>query len=228
MHRSTRPRLRTKTGCLTCRRQKKKCDEQKPSCRDCSQNKRVCIWPTVFADGRHGKRALRSASPTPTSSSNSSTSESTIVTSDSCVRQCERSASKSPVFNEHHIPSGPITWYPIPKAAGPERLLFHHFSTCVLPTAIRAHAHPVYAAYKDVYQLGFQMPEIMNVFLGIAALRIGQNKRNSATQATELYITSVNAVCRSIRERKVNGTEEWLLVWIAFMVVFEVGWGQLT
>ncbi len=124
--------------------------------------------------------------------------------------------------NEAFNPYGQISWYPIEKAAGPERLLFHHFSTRTLPTAISAHARPVYAAYKDVYQIGFQNPDIMNVFLGIAALRIGQNSDDSFTQATALYTPSVNALYRSIKEREVDGTEDWLLVLVAFMVIFEV------
>lgn len=70
------------------------------------------------------------------------------------------------------------------------------------------------------------MPDVMNIFLGIAALRVGQNSRNSVIGATQLYTHSVNAVGRKITERQVNGTEEWLLVMIAFMVIFEVG--QLT
>jgi len=61
----------------------------------------------------------------------------------------------------------------------------------------------------------------MNVFLGIAALRIGQNNENFTIEATKFYNPSVNAVSRSIKEGKVNGTEEWLLVLIAFMVIFE-------
>ncbi|KAH9220461.1 fungal-specific transcription factor domain-containing protein [Leptodontidium sp. 2 PMI_412] len=61
----------------------------------------------------------------------------------------------------------------------------------------------------------------MNVFLGIAVLRIGQNNENFTIEATKFYNPSVNAVSRSIREGKINGTEEWLLVLIAFMVIFE-------
>jgi hypothetical protein len=112
-------------------------------------------------------------------------------------------------------------------AAGQERRLFHHFSTCILPRAIRAHAHPVCSAYKDVYQFGFQIPDIMNVFLGIVGLRIGQNSTNSAAQATRLYVPSVSALCRHIQEGKVNGTEEWLLFLIAIMVIFKVSSGSL-
>jgi hypothetical protein len=33
---------RSKTGCITCRRRKKKCDETKPACQNCQKNAVVC------------------------------------------------------------------------------------------------------------------------------------------------------------------------------------------
>lgn len=36
---------RTKTGCLGCRRRRKKCDEHKPICRRCQERDMVCSWP---------------------------------------------------------------------------------------------------------------------------------------------------------------------------------------
>jgi hypothetical protein len=36
---------RTRTGCLTCRQRKKKCDEAKPQCKACQRNKLDCFWP---------------------------------------------------------------------------------------------------------------------------------------------------------------------------------------
>ncbi|KAK1624904.1 fungal-specific transcription factor domain-containing protein [Colletotrichum phormii] len=46
-HRSTLagPILRVRTGCLTCRGRKKKCDETKPCCRGCQRNEFDCQWP---------------------------------------------------------------------------------------------------------------------------------------------------------------------------------------
>ncbi|KAJ8509073.1 hypothetical protein ONZ45_g8723 [Pleurotus djamor] len=36
---------RSKTGCLTCRVKKIKCDETKPSCMRCTHGQRDCTWP---------------------------------------------------------------------------------------------------------------------------------------------------------------------------------------
>ncbi|AET39804.1 Zn(II)2Cys6 transcription factor Ecym_5001 [Eremothecium cymbalariae DBVPG len=44
-------RKRTVTGCLSCRRRKKKCDEQKPVCKGCQRNFIRCQWPD-YSTGR--------------------------------------------------------------------------------------------------------------------------------------------------------------------------------
>ncbi|KAJ3829958.1 hypothetical protein F5880DRAFT_1459682, partial [Lentinula raphanica] len=36
---------RSKTGCLTCRVKKIKCDEAKPTCARCLHGQRDCTWP---------------------------------------------------------------------------------------------------------------------------------------------------------------------------------------
>lgn len=36
--------IRSRTGCLTCRRRKKKCDENRPSCAGCQRNHLECQW----------------------------------------------------------------------------------------------------------------------------------------------------------------------------------------
>ncbi|KAL4862816.1 fungal-specific transcription factor domain-containing protein [Aspergillus spectabilis] len=41
--------LRTKTGCLTCRRRRKKCDERRDTCENCARRWLTCIWPSPTA-----------------------------------------------------------------------------------------------------------------------------------------------------------------------------------
>lgn len=44
---------RTKSGCLTCRRRRVKCDELRPQCRNCYKAERVCLgYDTVFLNER--------------------------------------------------------------------------------------------------------------------------------------------------------------------------------
>ncbi|KAJ5279076.1 hypothetical protein N7478_004448 [Penicillium angulare] len=51
---------RSRSGCLSCRRRKKKCDEKKPICTACLRNNLGCVWPDPstqdgqFASQLHG------------------------------------------------------------------------------------------------------------------------------------------------------------------------------
>ncbi|KAK7700417.1 hypothetical protein SLS64_011025 [Diaporthe eres] len=68
---------RSKTGCLTCRKRKKKCDEAKPRCMNCEKNAVVCegypekqIWKSGKEKAAEGERdkirgTLTSAALTP-------------------------------------------------------------------------------------------------------------------------------------------------------------------
>ncbi|KAJ5261266.1 hypothetical protein N7478_011861 [Penicillium angulare] len=51
-HRTT-PIVRVRTGCWSCRRRKKKCDEVRPICGGCKRNDLGCEWPTVIPGRRN-------------------------------------------------------------------------------------------------------------------------------------------------------------------------------
>jgi hypothetical protein len=209
------PRLRTKTGCLTCRDRKKKCDEQRPSCGDCSKFARACLWPSVLTDRRNGLRKSRSNS--------SSLSAPVSATSTDLPTQCSLKALGG--FQQPNWPCAPygqiIDHYPF-LTSRRERMLFHHFVTCYMPRCAHPAAHPMYALRKEAYQLGFQMPEVMSIYLAIAALHIAQDDDNAALVATHLYNSSVCAVWSRMSSGEVDGTEEWLFMLTHFMVLFEV------
>lgn len=222
-----RPQLRAKTGCLTCRRRKKKCDENKPHCGDCAQFKRTCTWPTVLTDHRNGRR-VRAALKESLSSIYVSPSAAPTPGASTTIEDSKSLALRTSVGSEIHgagrtyDPQNQINWYHPTTASSRERMLFHHFANHIMSRAIQAHAHPVYGEYKDAYQLGFQMPDIMNVYLGIAALHIARDDKKASLVATRLYTPSINAVWRRIKDGEVDGTEEWLFVSTVFMILFEV------
>ncbi|KAH6695277.1 hypothetical protein F5X68DRAFT_163536 [Plectosphaerella plurivora] len=51
--------LRTKTGCLTCRKRHKKCDEKQPVCGPCGIADRECVYPPNVGVQRNGHRDPR-------------------------------------------------------------------------------------------------------------------------------------------------------------------------
>ncbi|CAK7216948.1 hypothetical protein SEUCBS140593_003038 [Sporothrix eucalyptigena] len=50
--------LRTNTGCLTCRKRHKKCDEQLPICGSCQLANRACVYADASATGRGSSASL--------------------------------------------------------------------------------------------------------------------------------------------------------------------------
>ncbi|KAF2010900.1 hypothetical protein BU24DRAFT_454440 [Aaosphaeria arxii CBS 175.79] len=50
---------RARTGCLTCRGRKKKCGEEKPTCRGCIRNKLECVWPNCITGARRQSQATK-------------------------------------------------------------------------------------------------------------------------------------------------------------------------
>lgn len=55
-------RFRSLTGCLTCRRRKKKCNEKKPTCVGCARNSLQCVWPATNSRRKPQKSIPRAAS----------------------------------------------------------------------------------------------------------------------------------------------------------------------
>lgn len=55
MERGMSPEIkrRTKTGCLTCRKRRIKCDEQRPICKNCAKSERICLgYDPILGPGR--------------------------------------------------------------------------------------------------------------------------------------------------------------------------------
>lgn len=48
---------RSRTGCLTCRSRRKKCDEVKPRCAGCRRNQLPCTWPAATLSSRSDSEA---------------------------------------------------------------------------------------------------------------------------------------------------------------------------
>ncbi|KAL6835767.1 hypothetical protein J3E69DRAFT_319457 [Trichoderma sp. SZMC 28015] len=113
--------IRVKTGCLTCRKRRVKCDELKPVCKR-------CIKANVICDGYQKKRSIPSPKPAiKTPPCTEAETESTSVSS------IERTASSSPE-SARYLPSprSPLS-APIPPSPRTrhrsELAFYHHFVT---------------------------------------------------------------------------------------------------
>ncbi|RMD41728.1 hypothetical protein DV735_g3392, partial [Chaetothyriales sp. CBS 134920] len=77
-HKTKEVKRRTKTGCLTCRKRRIKCDEGKPECRNCQKSKRHCLgYDPVFQS--QAPHSILPASSTSVSSTGTSSSTANTV-----------------------------------------------------------------------------------------------------------------------------------------------------
>ncbi|KAL7410330.1 fungal-specific transcription factor domain-containing protein [Mrakia frigida] len=91
--------IRTKSGCLCCRKKRVKCDEEHPSCKRCRNAGRDCVWPAEVAGG--GEERGTSGSDGGSSVGDESPEKPTVSLpvgrgSSRSVRGVERGAAKAP------------------------------------------------------------------------------------------------------------------------------------
>ncbi|KAG9316391.1 hypothetical protein JVU11DRAFT_2424 [Chiua virens] len=124
---------RSKTGCLTCRVKKIKCDETKPICMRCTHGQRDCTWPEGVPTRKKATPRKESVDGRPSTAESSGISEtSTPPTRDSTPpRRPQGEYSLPPVVARRHSepfapPLGPDPEIPRRQLAPHHYQLQHH------------------------------------------------------------------------------------------------------
>lgn len=213
-----RPRLRSKRGCLTCRRRRKKCSEDRPKCRDCSRHDLRCTWP----EDQSQSPAMFSS---PTSSSEVDVN---AATPQSQVLSLWASPSPSQEQLHRHAEGGSLKlcpsppYRPLPTRSIKENALFQHFGGEFIPLLFRTTAHPGFLSVSDIYITAVNHPWMMDIFLGLAALHLSQGGSELQSIAHQYYYTAIGNLRQNIEGGCTQGTEDWLLVATIFLYLFEV------
>ncbi|KAF7552442.1 hypothetical protein G7Z17_g4306 [Cylindrodendrum hubeiense] len=93
------PIIRSRTGCFTCRRRKKKCNEEKPICSGCKRNKLECHWPTESSNSSNSQK--RDAAATGSGAIVPPSARSSFATSTSSKPQQQRQDGELRQQQEH-------------------------------------------------------------------------------------------------------------------------------
>ncbi|KAF4633479.1 hypothetical protein G7Y89_g4648 [Cudoniella acicularis] len=194
-----------------CRKRRKKCDEVKPVCSDCSKHSFKCVWPappiatnqTLREDGG-GRKALA------------------VVQ----ARQIEYkdSASPSPFSDDStKIGTARSAVYGLP---GIRTSIEHYLSLCFkdkfMPTLLRGHAHPGFSHYDPLFGMGAETSTLMEIFLATTAMHTSYTDPKFKTVAVKYYNSVVSSVRKAIQSADVDGNEDWLLLTTNFLCIFEV------
>ncbi|KAE8151573.1 fungal-specific transcription factor domain-containing protein [Aspergillus avenaceus] len=188
--------LRTKTGCLTCRRRKKKCDETTTTCRNCARRWLSCEWPAIKHSSQGSQRPTRilETSSRLNHDEDDSTEEDSRVDRTLTVTanilgeigidsEVQLYASTIPCFNPYDntisINSQSPSYSTLvprcsPVIASTNGPLFTFMQTVFLPQLIRPTAHDtvIEAATRDSLTLAFHTPFYMHALLACCSAEI--------------------------------------------------------
>ncbi|KAJ9618336.1 hypothetical protein H2204_013067 [Knufia peltigerae] len=209
-------RLRTRTGCLTCRDRRKKCDERWPICSGCDRNLLRCCWRHRARSPDSGRRQH---------------------VSDSSSRQVSREPRPRLPEQQHKLVVASTTNW---TAKRPELLpltlvtaqtpglrtaldhsLFAYSIDKLLPLMARPYVHPDYERFSSHLTVALHEPIVMDVLLASAAIHLSAGQSDKQVQALKYYSSAVRMLRQKIDHSEIDGTEDWLVLVAVIFCLFE-------
>ncbi|EKG20754.1 hypothetical protein MPH_01921 [Macrophomina phaseolina MS6] len=229
------PRLRTKTGCLTCRKRRKKCDEHKPCCHTCERLALDCCWEDPLLPIRDRRLSCPPATPSaqpsaPSTPSTPSTPSGDVprCPDDPCIVQTSSPAGHPPAA----FPSDSWAVVPIRSPSPPKLLsglspfssahdesLFVFFNSHVLPSLARRHVDPVYQDQTTLCCIAYTCPWVMNALLSLSSHHLSWLRTRNGDPAVPYYAKAVRDLRRNMTSMSAN--DDSLLVAITFLGLYE-------
>jgi hypothetical protein len=208
------PRLRTKTGCLQCRKRRKKCDETRPCCLACIRLGFKCSWgpnPPILGLAQQLSRWPVDVEPKQTDTSPFQTP------------QLPKSRWNPTLVNKPlQIPRMITLRFPGLRSDSDHSLILR-FDTEFMPWLLRPHAHRQFLDNSYVIQLGLQFPWLMDALLAFASSYFARKHATCSIIVMRYY----NRAIRGLREvidttKQTHLVGDALLVSTIFLGLFEV------
>lgn len=166
---------RSKTGCFTCRRRHKKCDEIRPVCTGCVRNHLLCHWPSSSPSDPQASESL----PEPSSPECSEDQESDLAPV--IIRQ---PSVLPPLFRNER-----------------NGMLFQHFATVTsLQLASRVVPENAYLTYNLRVAAGFDC--LQHAVLAIASCHFSYMYTSSTDASLDHYVVSIRGLTHAITRWK--------------------------
>ncbi|KAL4971423.1 fungal-specific transcription factor domain-containing protein [Aspergillus desertorum] len=216
IYQQLRPRkARCKTGCMSCRLRKKKCDESKPSCNSCKRLGLLCSYPASAEFAWRRRMGLSSATDRQKAGA-------------SCDREARSPARKrdSPMANAQgaaftgstgsidlkasgffYTSLNPGSSLGVPGATAATSPLLNLYITKIVPHLLCAPKNFVNPFLHDVVPMAFEDPLIMNAVLALGGSVLGV--RPATTKDDERFV--LQCYGQAIRDLKL-GLTAWSVV----------------
>lgn len=164
------PVPRTRTGCLTCRKRKVKCDEAKPICARCQRLQRECTWSDELQVIPH-RRQYAPTSPSSASDSSSSFS----------------SSSSSHPSLQLTRPSGQSFVIEFPNIDRPTIPYIHHFVTFCSRFIAYPNDNEGNPFQEELVPLAISSPALLHSMAALAAAHLSRGQKHHEVTAANHY-----------------------------------------
>lgn len=205
------PRLRTKTGCLTCLERRKKCDETKPTCRTCARLHKSCVWRGSTDGTSQSNQHEPINRPGPLQCEPNTTSKG-------------GSHSRRPIALA--APPSPLSFSPPRVITGhsgfrslDDQSMFAYFVKVFGPMMCDGRSHPFYRDNSYLVAIALHVPWVMDSILAVAAYHHASMRDESSVAALRYYGRALKGLQERVADRTL--LQDPVLGAIIFIGVFE-------
>ncbi|KAF2144891.1 uncharacterized protein K452DRAFT_305852 [Aplosporella prunicola CBS 121167] len=198
------PRLRTKTGCLTCRKRKKKCDERRPECQICSRLSLACIWDDSpheeSCNGEQSAAACRNGDDA------RPTARELLYLAATYAAQPAKALRATPGLRNEN-----------------EQKLFVYMAEEYMPMLVREYTDPTFADQSHVLTVALGDPCVMDSLLANACLFLASADESYSNNdaALKFYAKAVRGLRQNLQDLQVTEADDALLISTTFLGLYE-------
>lgn len=210
------PQLRTKTGCLQCRKRRKKCDETRPCCLTCVRLGFGCSWdPNPSMSGLVQQISRRIVGGEPKHTERSTPCQNPQLP--------KRRWNQALVTNKlRQIPRIIALRFPGLRSDTDHSLLLK-FNKEFMPCLLRPHAHPQFLDNSYLINLALQVPWLMDSLLAFASSYFARKHATLGIMVMRYYAGAVRGLREVISTTKQTDlVGDALLASTIFLGLFEV------
>ncbi|KAE8140203.1 fungal Zn binuclear cluster domain-containing protein [Aspergillus pseudotamarii] len=188
---SSRPSLRTRTGCLQCRRRRKKCDETRPRCTGCTRNVLDCEWPTQDNQAPDGRS-----------------------------RRWARTQVRVPALASSGlslVPLSPPMVMPAPFDSYENAYLYRYFASTILPRLFRQSS----LDQTHMLRLAPHFSPLFGAMVAVAGMQLPGTARWPIHFALRGYLHTIHSIQTSLTDITKAGCDDCVLATVILLSVFE-------
>ncbi|CUM63798.1 uncharacterized protein PRCAT00001382001 [Priceomyces carsonii] len=211
VQKSLKTSKRTFTGCLNCKRKKKKCDETKPICKSCSKRDLECTWPCL--DKLHSKTTRCKNQAIQEKGDEISLVRTVEKHPDSIGGGInDRNGKTQPGISFNFNLDSFSSWIPGVSLSKEDAQFYHTFVVRLVPSLPQPLTN-FHISNNDIYIPLAAMSETgREVIIAMGAVIMAFDNDFYSEVARRKYLRAIGSFLKRLKDGNFDGTEDWLFM----------------